>query len=467
MSALLPADTAWLVPHLDPTPGADPSRAVRCWLFALAPGGYRVRTSAGHELQTELIDAARYGERTIYARFVDLTGLAPDTVYELSLLRQVNERVLDRALVRTWPTALGGSERPFRLFLGSCFATRSRTRGGNQVGGLVNVLRKRDAIPHLKLLCGDQVYLDSPVAERVPDSEPQIRQLLLDKYLTNWGAREPSTSQFGALLRTGSNLMLSDDHEFWNNYPMPAIYAPRLAPLLGGAERAGWFVTAARELLAQFQGVPPLFRHYQLAGVSLIALDGRRRRSATRAHPPELLRQLAGALAQARGPVLLVLGQPLFEPAAARRAARWVRSHITDLTLADLDDYRELVQLIAKTGKDVMVLSGDIHGGRVTSVRSARQNIFEVVSSPLSLVTPSLRYRDELPTDEYPDLPGTHPKYTRIMAQQGPVTGNQGALLCLSRRGDALDVTVEFMESHSGTKLKPPGLPSFTLRSLS
>src|SRR5687767_4998758 len=203
MGTLLPADTAWLVPHLDPTPGADPSRGLRCWLFALTQGSYRVRVSGGHELRAELREATRYGGRTVFTRFVDLTGLAPDTLHELRLLREGSERLLDRALVRTWPSRLGGAERPFRLFLGSCFSSQSFTRGGNQLGGLVNVLNKRDAVPHLKLLCGDQVYLDSPVVERVPDSEPKIRELLLDKYLSNWGARHASTSQFGALLRTG------------------------------------------------------------------------------------------------------------------------------------------------------------------------------------------------------------------------------------------------------------------------
>lgn len=466
----LAPDTAWLVPHLPSALSSGPSSTVRCWLMALSPGTFLVRAGQAHELRVTLAESVRYGGKRIYSAFVELAGLTPDTLYELSLSRVGAGAVLDRAQLRTWPAELGGADRPFRMMLGSCFSTQSLSRGGNQLGGLFRRLTKRDTVPHMKLLCGDQVYLDIPVTERVPDGEQAIRELLLDKYLHNWGAREGHSSQFGALLRTGANLLLSDDHEFWNNYPSPAVYAPRLSPALGGGQRAAWFAGAARDLLLQFQGLPPLFRHYRIpagaGAVSVIAMDGRRWRTGQRAHPDVLLAELKAALTRAKGPVVLALSQPLFEPSARRRVSSWWRTHVSDLMLSDLTDYRALVQLLWDTGKDILLLSGDIHGGRVCSVRSPAQNIFEVVASPLSLVAPASRYCDELPSAEYPDLEGTHPKYSRIMAQQGPVTGNHAAQLCLSRRGDALQVTVEYVSCQSGATLKVPGSGSFTLRSL-
>src|SRR6185436_16109358 len=64
----------------------------------------------------------------------------------------------------------------------------------------------------LRLLCGDQIYMDlsptdgSPLVFDAP--EPWSR------YASQW-----RTLDFDAFLRSSPNLVMADDHEFWNDYP--------------------------------------------------------------------------------------------------------------------------------------------------------------------------------------------------------------------------------------------------------
>jgi hypothetical protein len=131
-------------------------------------------------------------------------------------------QVLATAAVRTLPDHLPGiGERPFTILLGSCFSRPADDSGS--VGRAYKLL-PTDARPDIKILCGDQVYLDAPsfwtVTQAVNDDDLDRR--LLEAYLRTW-MQSPGLQD---LLTDGPNLFTSDDHDFWNNAPNWSVTAP-------------------------------------------------------------------------------------------------------------------------------------------------------------------------------------------------------------------------------------------------
>jgi hypothetical protein len=260
---------------------------------------------------------------------------------------------------------------------------------------------------------------------------------MLEKYIANWSAsRKTPQHSFGQLLRHGSNLFVTDDHEYWNNYPYFMTYGPNL---WSGQYREA-YTRVAMDLVDLFQFVPPTLRTLTIGSgphpVSVAVLDGRRKRdaAANRAHHPADLARLGKFLHEAKGPAVLVLSQPLFQESVG-----WLSRTFVDRGYADLEDYGALVDAIAACPHDVLVLSGDVHGGYVASARRAaargrrEQWIVEVVASPLSLVTPG-GYLEETPAFAYPEH-GKGQKsgpYGRIQSHLGPVRKNQAAVLKLA-----------------------------------
>ena len=80
-----------------------------------------------------------------------------------------------------------------------------------------------DARADLKILCGDQVYLDQPTTEFLGHTHnaDQLRERHLGNYANAWS----QTGGFRELLRVGGTYFSSDDHDFWNNSPNPTIIA--------------------------------------------------------------------------------------------------------------------------------------------------------------------------------------------------------------------------------------------------
>ena len=80
-------------------------------------------------------------------------------------------------------------ERPFTILLGSCFAQKKD--GAGNVGRTFALLPS-DVRPDLKLLCGDQVYLDAPSFWTVfpAVTEGELKRRLLESYLAAW-TQEP------------------------------------------------------------------------------------------------------------------------------------------------------------------------------------------------------------------------------------------------------------------------------------
>ncbi|MDQ2710437.1 MAG: hypothetical protein M3Z25_23715 [Actinomycetota bacterium] len=77
-----------------------------------------------------------------------------------------------------------------------------------------------DGEPDLKILTGDQVYLDTPLV--LPMFAGAIRR----RISRTW-------DKLGFLLSHGANICASDDHEFWNNHPYRPPFITNLLGLRG------------------------------------------------------------------------------------------------------------------------------------------------------------------------------------------------------------------------------------------
>lgn len=362
-----------------------------------------------------------------------------------------------QAVFRTLPTHLPhrGLGTPLRVDLRSCY---SREHG---VATARQSRAEEAGPPHLKIHCGDQVYLDLPWHEVA--GEPQQRFLCwLDKYRANWSRRGGS---FAEVLARGANLFMSDDHEFWNNYPRGAVYAPSTWTAAGRAASG----PSARALFNAFQSdfaangsvvqgfdIGPAGRRE----LSLRALDCRYDRGDDRFAAEADIATICAWLADLRCPGVLVLSQPLLEPAAGF-FTRW----ILDAGLAEFPtSYDPLVEAIGRVRHDLLVLSGDIHCGRVSTVRlAAGKRLFEVVSSPVALGSPE--YHADPPAAQFPvDARAGAAAPVVSLLDPPRVECDHHAILDFARQDAAVTVKVRFEPLGSAKPARPiPQVPEIKL----
>ena len=356
-----------------------------------------------------------------------IDDLAPGGLYKVrAVLGSAADAPLAEAAFRTLPARLPvvGVGMPLRIHLSSCFflpngrATALRSRAGT------------DDPPHLKLLAGDQVYVDWPPF-KLPRSFAATFRDWLAKYEANWSLH---AGDFASLLRNGSNLFISDDHEFWNNAPgipiyQPAWYSPewrdtafKLGQQLFDTFQNGSALTGLQAVDIGPTGAPEL---------ALRALDCRLfRDDATFARTDDIA-EVCQWLRTLRCPGLLVLSQPLLEPAANV----FVRN-IIDAGLADYTEpFGELVAALRAAPHDVMILSGDIHCGRISSVvLTGGRRIWEVVSSPRALVARG--YHDEGPVERFLGQ--------KLINHSPLIREDHHAILTFARQGPAVEFHVRY-----------------------
>lgn len=299
------------------------------------------------------------------------------------------------AVLRTLPSRLPmhDVDEPFTVLVGSCFSYETGKQSA--IGRCVRSL-PANLYPHMKVLCGDQVYLDLPVQEDLPHNLAKLRRKLLRKYRSNWNqGKSAVVDGFGAFLRQGSNLFTSDDHEYWNNFPAAQAHLP-ITYLAGSRSN---YAEASKELFCAFQAPYPLnsppgtaaVQHVTVGvpgtsgSLEIVAIDGRHYRDNGNdtAHKPEDLAYAIQWLTTLRSPGVLVLSQPLFaEPAG------WFKKKWVDGWLANYSDYKPLARALDKAPHDVLILSGDIHRARYATAKGGpgKSTLHEVVSSPLSLI---------------------------------------------------------------------------------
>jgi hypothetical protein len=295
---------------------------------------------------------------------------------------KIGGRLAAIATVTTLPDMLPTSaDRPLVLLLGSCFcaAEDKGGRAGRRFAQLADGLR-----PDIKMLCGDQVYLDSPYYKfLLPHTKNGLARIFLENYADTWG-QSGVAQGFQLLLSSGANAFTSDDHEYWNNAPFRSFATNTFTA--GG--RKDW-MELARGLYTTFQTPSALAsRMLSVGQLSFFIADTRIDRSDDRTSflPTSDMTGLEGWLRGLRFPGILIVGQPIFE-----EPTNWT-GRLTDWNLPDFEQYKPLCRALANAPQPVVVLTGDIHYGRVARARwPAGGDLVEIVASPLSLVTGAKR----------------------------------------------------------------------------
>lgn len=304
---------------------------------------------------------------------VTITDLQPRTILPVRLL--VNGQPQAEARLTTLPAHLPTlDDKPFTVFLGSCFATREDEEG---TVGRTYARLPAGARPDVKILCGDQVYLDDPWAHFLWYTHDSTQ--LEGKFFRNYRDTWTQDLGFQQLLMDGANYFTPDDHEYWNNAPN---FATVIRDTWSSRGRQQWF-DAARNVYKIFQNPNPITT-FTVGPLSFLIADTRSNRNSnqTQFMLPTDLDTVAEWIRNLTGPGVLVVGQPVF-----RDNTGFLRGTFADWNLPDYAQYDRLARLLAQTPHSLVILSGDVHYGRIAwcTFTSGRE-LIEVISSPLSLV---------------------------------------------------------------------------------
>ena len=272
---------------------------------------------------------------------------------------------------RTLPSGLPlAGEGAFTLALGSCYYNH---RDGGRAAAAYKALHSRgdSAVrPDMTVLTGDQVYLDIGF-DSLSLIPREIRERIADDYALHWQA-------LGSILSRGGTWMLPDDHEYWNDYPFVDSPLPTLLALKLPHVRRHWR-RAARDAVHNVQR-SPIVESFTLGnGLTVCFADLRSHRSEHGFLPEADFQRLLRWARGRRSPGVLAIAQPLI--VTESKAERNLRSFP--------NQYAQLLDALSAADHDLVVLSGDVHYGRIASVAlgNARARLIEIISSPLSNLT--------------------------------------------------------------------------------
>lgn len=333
--------------------------------------------------------------RTIYRARIRLPASeAPGTTYRIDI-----PETGDQYHWSTLPSSL--PPEGLSILFGSCFWQEDDAEGA-LLQACRDIIKLELPRPVFKLLLGDQIYLDWP-----PDVAPWRLQrggyqLVGERYQRYWG-----DDAYRAFLSLLPNLMVPDDHEFWNDYPEPQIQLP----VTWRAGLRDEFAAAAHDYLYAFQrllnpeGDSQTWTIVPLAPASLFVADTRSERSHVKHTPQQLMSNAQWKALEdwqhgLRGPGLLALGQPLFQPDGDFR----------DHSLSNFpNEYRRLLALIRRSATgdnehgephNIVLLTGDIHNARSTYVtipgvdtnsEADLHKVHELTASASSAIGPHVR----------------------------------------------------------------------------
>lgn len=259
---------------------------------------------------------------------------------------------------------------PFTIGMGSCFYDH---RDGGQAAGAYQALYERgpaDFRPDMTVLTGDQVYLDIGF-DSISFRPDEIRQRVADDYARHWQA-------LGGILNRGGTWMLPDDHEYWNDYPFYDSLIPQLLALKLKTVRNAW-KGAASDAVKNVQRCAIVESFSIGTDLSICLADLRSFRSKQgfmRAADFQRIVEWAHSLAS---PGILISPQPLI-----------VEKNKTERNLLSFkNQYQQLLEALASSGHDIVLLSGDVHFGRIATCLLGNNGarLIEIISSPLSNLT--------------------------------------------------------------------------------
>ena len=200
-------------------PNGVAGREASVWVGAINenfnPNGLTLKSNSGvHEIGQNWQNwSARSGKFRLDYQRVAVQGLMPRTIF-FELIRR-GQRVADCRL-RTLPDHLPAvDEKPFIVLLASCFCSSRDKQGSleNTYFQLPNLER-----PGIKILSGDQVYLDDPALHFSFHTHniAELEKEHFDNYFRTW-SQSGTAAGFRELLKDGANYFSSDDLEFWKN----------------------------------------------------------------------------------------------------------------------------------------------------------------------------------------------------------------------------------------------------------
>ncbi len=262
---------------------------------------------------------------------------------------------------------------PFTVALGSCYYA---DKDNGAIGAAYEALYSRGQTqwrPDVSFLTGDQVYLDVG-GETLSPVEAEVATRLANVYAGNW-------RYLRELLRRGGTWMLADDHELWNGYPEVSKLNPLLWRLQNDAIRAVWEETALSGIhRVQSTKLVETFTIGQ--DLSFCLADFRSSRTADRLMPAASFRKVLDWARSLKTPGVLVTCQPLIVK----------KKSLEDNLRSYGKEYAELIGALGSSGHDIVLMSGDVHFGRIasTGLGPGGGKLYEVIASPMSNLTGSI-----------------------------------------------------------------------------
>ena len=392
-------------------------------------------------------------ERVHFYAHISVQGLDPGTMYRARL--GTGTKVLASAEFGTLPTRLY-KKRPFNILLASCFHERRDKQGA--AGAAAHALPAKMR-PHVKLLVGDQVYLDMPARRFARPHRPKdLAKLHLETYRRTWGqsARPGTKKGFAALLRRGLTWCIADDHEFWNNYPQATQF---LIDTTTAKRRSVWH-GISRSLFNVFQapagisgGRPSTFDVGRLAFLTLDTRYNRGARSFLSTEQREKLPVWCARVARQGKVGVVAISQPMFDECGTG-------NDMFDRNLACFRDHTHITKIFNRCPQPILFLSGDVHFGRVSAGLRHDGTVHraEVLSSPLQNLL-GKDARTKKPPREFPlraTSRGTSLRVQVVRTTEGSQAlfrGDQFATLSFTEDSDQIEALVRHWSADEAGKL--------------
>ncbi|GEM_PF-2046423 len=425
----------------NPLENYDESNSVRMIHYQrVVLRGLEQRTKYTVKLEVRDPKKAKQDEKEILGQFQDYSKTLP---FEKAVSEPVvSEDYVSTATVTTLPGMIPTEKDndPFRVMVGSCFYQPNDPDG---MVGHTYLNMPEKSMPEIKLLCGDQVYLDNPWRETTLGllSPEKMRTLFLEKYLRTWTqirkgdvtdeqgvVKRKVIGGFNPLLRNGANYFISDDHEFWNNAPNFGIVGALMTAVL--SQRRFWFREAS-ELFRIFQSMSPWVT-FDIWPLSFCIADTRinrtrhnlvRRDEKAQFMEQDDLNAVIAWISDLQGPGILVLGQIFLTEEASRlkylytsngesilkRTANLFNDY-ADFGLPDFPlQYKALLGAMKQSKHTIVVISGDVHYGRYSACTinpESDVNFVEVISSPMTCVSGGV-FKDKPTLGRYEEASGS------------------------------------------------------------
>jgi len=304
-----------------------------------------------------------------YYHLSQFTQLTPGTHYKVELYCVEDDArvLLQQGQFSTLPAAIPAlGQKPFTIALGSCFANQDDK---GRVSAAYKALYENgdeSVRPDVTFLVGDQVYLDLGFASLIPFSQ-FIRRRFAKRYAANW-------HDLSDVFTRGATWMLPDDHDYWNDFPFNDLPILALQSLKFPVVREKW-IAAANDGVFNIQSSRLLEIIEIGQDLSICLANARTTRTEQGFMAEAEFTKLLEWARSLRTPGVLVVQQLLLDEAGGEERNLVSFTH----------QYQALVEALASTGNDILVLSGDVHFGRIASVELAGGGrLTEVVSSPLT-----------------------------------------------------------------------------------